>query len=158
MDLAPDLSQMPDANDILLEQRKLGGILVETVPAPETGFLIPLIGIGININVSAEEFPDEIAFRATSLLIETGRRHDVNAVAEALLRQAGNFAEIAPVPEILAHWRVLHDPDTRRAFRLDGEEVLCRVLDVSSGGTVTLETPDGSRRTLPAAQVILGDA
>ena len=54
-------------NDIYLAGRKLGGILVETVPHPKQGFVTPLVGIGINVNVPEDSFPE--AVRAMRCLI-----------------------------------------------------------------------------------------
>ena len=54
-------------NDILLNGRKAGGILVELMRSPQ-GIWIALVGVGLNVSVS--EFPPHLAASATSLLIE----------------------------------------------------------------------------------------
>ena len=55
-------------NDLLLNERKLAGILVQSA---EGGALIA--GIGVNVNQVG--FPDELRGIATSLRIETGVEH-----------------------------------------------------------------------------------
>ena len=52
-------------NDILLNDKKIAGILCEYIPG--TGVII---GIGINLNQTG--FPKEIEDKATSLKLETG--------------------------------------------------------------------------------------
>ena len=52
-------------NDIMINHRKIGGILIETKTSP-TGLMV-VIGIGININEKQEEFPISIKNTATSL-------------------------------------------------------------------------------------------
>ena len=53
-------------NDVLLNERKLAGIMVQST---ETEALIA----GIGINVNQIDFPEELRAIATSLRIETGR-------------------------------------------------------------------------------------
>lgn len=54
-------------NDVLINDKKAGGVLVERVVS---GHLI--IGIGVNVNNEAASFPPEISAAATSLKIESG--------------------------------------------------------------------------------------
>ncbi len=77
-------------NDIFHGGRKLGGILCE-----RTGDNI-VAGIGINVNETA--FPAEIAARATSLKLATGRKQDIDAVLGRILDRLGRDYE-----EWLAH-------------------------------------------------------
>jgi BirA family biotin operon repressor/biotin-[acetyl-CoA-carboxylase] ligase len=70
-------------NDLLLNEKKCGGILVETsVEGPTLRFAV--IGIGININHA--EFPPELADLATSLRIESGDAQNREKLLTALLR------------------------------------------------------------------------
>lgn len=71
-------------NDILLGDKKLGGILVETAVEPNTTLRYAVIGIGINLNHAS--FPPELAQIATSLQIATGSRVDRQTFVIALLR------------------------------------------------------------------------
>lgn len=64
-------------NDVLVNGRKICGILSEGIP----GGII--IGIGLNINMQAA---DPIDQPATSILIETGTRRDVDKMLEKLLK------------------------------------------------------------------------
>ena len=58
-------------NDILLNGRKCTGILTE-LQSDADGIQALIIGIGLNVNQSREEFPEEIQGIATSLGIESG--------------------------------------------------------------------------------------
>ena len=57
-------------NDLLLNGKKLGGILTEMHAEPNA---IRFVIIGIGINVNQEKFPGELAAKATSMRKETGR-------------------------------------------------------------------------------------
>jgi BirA family biotin operon repressor/biotin-[acetyl-CoA-carboxylase] ligase len=71
-------------NDLLLDERKVGGILCEsslTIP----GNPIVVIGIGLNVNVPRELFPDELRPIATSLFESSHRLIDRNRLLAQLL-------------------------------------------------------------------------
>lgn len=71
-------------NDILCNERKLGGILTGL---KSSGGLVKhaVIGIGLNINISSDELPEEIRETATSVKIETGTALSRKNIAEKLL-------------------------------------------------------------------------
>jgi BirA family biotin operon repressor/biotin-[acetyl-CoA-carboxylase] ligase len=65
-------------NDVLIRRRKTSGILMES-SAEGTRITFAVLGIGINLNVDREIFPDEFRSLATSLSSELG--HSVDRVA-----------------------------------------------------------------------------
>lgn len=60
-------------NDILLNEKKLCGILLELVAEVEQIQSL-IVGFGINVNQTLEDFPKEIAKKATSLYL-AGEKH-----------------------------------------------------------------------------------
>lgn len=143
-------------NDVTAAGKKVGGVLVETVPA--SAGVVSLIGIGINIR--AAPLPPEVAALATSLEAATGVPLEVSAVESILLRQlslAWDEWTWNGFAAILARWKILADPHARRTFVLDNRPTRCRVADLAEDGTLTLETDAGKVRELSACAVILGD-
>jgi len=59
-------------NDLLINRRKVGGVLTERLASGEL-----IIGIGINVNGQAKDFPPELQTSATSLRLQTKRRYSV---------------------------------------------------------------------------------
>jgi BirA family biotin operon repressor/biotin-[acetyl-CoA-carboxylase] ligase len=57
---------LKEPNDVLIDGRKVAGVLGES-DAQRV-----VLGIGINVNVPADQLPAEVRMPATSLLIETG--------------------------------------------------------------------------------------
>ena len=81
-------------NDLILGEKKLTGILSELGVEWETGTLEYLvIGIGVNCGQTAEEFPEEIREKATSIFLETGTRPDRNLLAAELIRQLERLSQ-----------------------------------------------------------------
>ncbi len=103
--VAPGLPGLKWPNDLWLRGRKAGGIIAQMLSgAPPC----VLLGIGLNLNLSAEQVPAELADIATSVLIETGQVCDRVKFAAALFGQLdlrirqvqeSGFAPIAPLWE-----------------------------------------------------------
>jgi BirA family biotin operon repressor/biotin-[acetyl-CoA-carboxylase] ligase len=72
-------------NDIQLYGRKVAGVLVE-MRAQEKAPHLAVVGIGINVNQSVEDFPSELQSRAISLAMELHRPVNRQRLAVALLR------------------------------------------------------------------------
>ena len=72
-------------NDIQIDRRKVAGVLVE-MRAHEKARHSAIVGIGINVNQTLEDFPKDLQSRAISLAIALGRQVDRQTFAIALLR------------------------------------------------------------------------
>ena len=70
-------------NDVLLEGRKVAGILVESLIGPRSGEEYVLIGAGINVNNN--DFPPELEGLAACMASFCGKDLDVSEVAKVLL-------------------------------------------------------------------------
>lgn len=77
-------------NDVLLNGRKLCGILTENVVGSEVKSSV----IGIGINTNTESFPSELKDIATSLKIETGREVDNMEILEKIINELKNQFKI----------------------------------------------------------------
>ncbi len=76
-------------NDILIHGRKVAGILTELSAELDRVKYITL-GVGLNVNTAATEFPADLRKIATSLRAETGQRQNRAALAVAILREFDN--------------------------------------------------------------------
>jgi BirA family biotin operon repressor/biotin-[acetyl-CoA-carboxylase] ligase len=72
-------------NDIYISGRKVAGVLVEGRTAGD-GSYVAVAGIGINVNQTIEDFPEELRASAGSLAMTTGQRISRQELAVALLR------------------------------------------------------------------------
>jgi BirA family biotin operon repressor/biotin-[acetyl-CoA-carboxylase] ligase len=98
--LAPDIKW---PNDILMRGRKIAGILTE-MRAELDQVQEVLLGIGMDVNMEAGDFPGPLRQTATSLIIETGQKVNRAELAVAILRELdrdyqavteGHFARLA---------------------------------------------------------------
>ncbi len=92
-------------NDVLVGKRKLAGILTE-LHAEWDCIKFIVVGIGMNVNVSASYLPRE----ATSLKMETGRNFSRVQIVRAMLRSFEKWYEVLKVegfPVVVARWKEL---------------------------------------------------
>ncbi len=140
-------------NDVLLSGRKLAGVLIETIPQGQQ--CVPLIGIGINVNVPARAFPLELQTQATSLLREL-EREITEPIAGAVVKALERLWP-EPAESWLPRWHALLAPEATRIFVTEGRAQRCRVALLAADGRLVVETEEGELRTLVAAQVIFGE-
>jgi BirA family biotin operon repressor/biotin-[acetyl-CoA-carboxylase] ligase len=84
-------------NDIYWGDKKVCGILLENVPQSSRHIVV---GFGINVNIALQTFPEDIRDIATSLLIETGQKHNEDVLLRRILEW---FWRYLPLDSAAAH-------------------------------------------------------
>ncbi|MBP2631881.1 MAG: birA 1 [Firmicutes bacterium] len=72
-------------NDIVVDNKKLCGILSE-LTLTEEGIDYAIVGVGININLDREDFKEDLAERASSVFLQTGKIWDRDIILTAILK------------------------------------------------------------------------
>jgi BirA family biotin operon repressor/biotin-[acetyl-CoA-carboxylase] ligase len=92
-------------NDLTVSGKKVAGILTE-LHAEGEEVLAAILGIGIDVNCSAEDFPSDVAEVATSLELETGKQQDRASLAAEVLQTLDECyaAAQADFDAIVAEW------------------------------------------------------
>lgn len=144
-------------NDVLLAGRKTCGILMELgAEATRVSYLV--LGIGVNLNVDRESFPEEFRAGATSLSSHLGRPVDRVSFARRL------YENLEPILDTCA--REGFDgvlPQFESRFHMTGSRVQVRDLDGGvRPGTVLGIDRDGALRLAPEGggperRVVAGD-
>jgi BirA family biotin operon repressor/biotin-[acetyl-CoA-carboxylase] ligase len=78
-------------NDLYLSGRKVAGVLVEGRIATD-GNYVAVAGIGINVNQTMDDFPEELRDTAGSLAMATGKKISRAKLAVALLKRLATRA------------------------------------------------------------------
>ncbi len=139
-------------NDVWLRGRKAGGIIAEAVTDSRQRLECVLLGIGLNINLAADDIPEELRDKATSLRIATGRVHDRIAIADSLFTLleyrymevvSGGFDAVRP------EWERFSALTGKRVTVVDGPRRESGIVKgVDSDGALLLEVEGGLRRIL----------
>jgi BirA family biotin operon repressor/biotin-[acetyl-CoA-carboxylase] ligase len=142
-------------NDVLINGRKLSGILIESEIVVDS-VEYALVGIGINVNFDIDQSPD-IAGIATSLKRELGRETSREELLAAFLNHFERlYEDAARGDSVLQQWRSRLDTlgrDVRVTFRDQFYEGVAE--DTDGNGNLILAQPDGTRRTIEAGEVTL---
>ena len=67
-------SQLKWPNDLMINDKKCGGILCESKISDQRVYQM-VIGLGININETKDDFPNDLSDTSTSLFLESGHTH-----------------------------------------------------------------------------------
>ena len=157
LSLAPQLKW---PNDVLLGERKVGGLLLEGHLPPRNGHGATLV-LGLGLNVKQTHFPAELARSATSLALEVGRPlprlplladllFSLEAQYDGLGRDGGEAVREAFEARMLGR-----GSDAAIAFTPGAPAALHgQLLGIHPSGALRLGTPDGER-LLHAGEVTL---
>lgn len=150
--LKPDIKWV---NDLLIGEKKISGILAETV---ETPIGIAVI-VGIGINLTWQNFTDEIAATATSIEAENGKKTSQDQVAEILTKYLIYFYDMLSQEhgsaDVLQEWQ-------KRSSYFSGKSVRVTVADktiegvtdgLEENGALRVKTRDGSVKIIQAGDV-----
>lgn len=80
-------------NDLLVGGRKIAGMLNELSAESEQVHFV-LLGIGVNLNMQEEQFPDDLRYPATSVLLECGQPVERLLFVRNLLQQIDDLYRI----------------------------------------------------------------
>lgn len=147
-------AQLKWPNDVLVNDRKICGVLVETESASEGAAVI----VGVGINVNQNRFPDEISDTATSIALETNTQQDVEDVVKKVVSVLLAHYEryrTAGFKEILDRWRSYMYGVRKRATVITNQNSLCgEVEGVDETGALVLRDDLGNIQTISSADNI----
>lgn len=143
-------------NDILIGDRKVCGILIETRGRGDAETRRPVIA-GIGINVNNQSFPPD--FNATSIAIEIGHQIPMADVEESLLaRLDARYSRFLTdgFPPILEAWKALDCTIGRRVTVHTPDAVIeGAAMEVTDDGDLVIRRDDGTWVNVKAGEVIL---
>ncbi len=159
--IAGGFSQLKWPNDIFLDGKKCGGILTESsaLNEPEAQ-RFAVIGIGLNLSASLEDFPEDLHGKVTSIFLQTGSCPDASQVFLSLRDEILQLLEIFykdGFQPILAAWE-------RRDFLLgkrmecvgaDGKIITGVSLGPDDEGQLHVKALDGRIHTVLSGDVRL---
>ncbi len=144
-------------NDVLIQGKKIAGTLVENIIVGKKS--VSLIGIGINVNQQSGDFPPELAERAISLRMATGRICPVDEIRTRLARcffpwldrlEKGESGRIIDKANRLSRWLL----GCSISFHDGNREVTGIYAGIDPGGGVILEREGGGRAVFFSGEIV----
>lgn len=153
--LAPEIKW---PNDVYLRGKKVAGILTEMNGEIDTVKYV-ILGIGLDVNLGANEFPADLRKLATSLKIETGEPLDRAELAAEILREldrdytrvcTGQFEAVA------AEWEERCNTIGRSvAIAVGDRRLQGRAESIDADGALLLRTQHGHLERILSGNVTL---
>ncbi len=144
-------------NDILLNGKKIAGILTE-LSADKNRINYVIVGVGININHTADDFPNEISSIATSLFIENKTKTNRVQFLQKFLKHFESLYalyktdRLAKMHTKIQNYSSLLGSEIQLSF---GNKIISgKVVDINQDGALVLDS-DGTIQVINSGEVTI---
>lgn len=144
-------------NDLLVSGKKVAGLLNE-MSAETDGINFVILGIGVNLNMTADQFPQDLRHPATSLLLESGTRVDRSRFTGTILNELDRL-----YTDFLAHGFGPVREEWQQRCNANGRQVLVndsgtectggRFVGIDSDGAMLLRSDEGTMHRITCGDV-----
>jgi BirA family biotin operon repressor/biotin-[acetyl-CoA-carboxylase] ligase len=142
-------------NDVFLNDRKVCGVLCESVPGWRDRLVL---GIGLNVNNSLSQAPPEVRQAATSLVDETGGAYDLTAALVDLLRRLderiGQLLDGQFAAQAVEFRRRCYLTGKTLTVVSGGRTLVGRCQGTDDAGELLLRTESGTQRIVAGTIVV----
>lgn len=149
-------------NDLLINKKKICGILTELSLETESGRIDSIVvGIGVNVNHTPEDFPPELRDIASSISYETKKLASRSRLASEMVLQMDNLVSSWSNPE----GKDLYLEQYRSRCINIGREIACvnihaegaprpgKALAINDDFSIKIEFEDGEKKNLSSGEV-----
>ncbi|MBI2135086.1 biotin--[acetyl-CoA-carboxylase] ligase [Candidatus Woesearchaeota archaeon] len=141
-------------NDVLIDDRKICGILAETISGREN---YALIGIGANIN--QKKFPKEIADKATSLFLKTNKRYNTKKISNLIIKEFNKlYSQYTKSnhEKIIAEWkRYSHTLGRKIKAKTMNNTYIGKAIDVDYDCNLILRLKNGKMQKITEGDIFI---
>lgn len=141
-------------NDLLKEGKKVAGILTEWVDVPGGNGAV-IMGVGINLSIPSDDFPEELRSRATSLEEGEGSENAGTVLLDRFLEVFRAYLERVKLSgEVdLDLWRRWMRPGSKVRFSMGGNIHRGEAMGIRADGALEIQMEDGSSQFVVAGDV-----
>ncbi|WP_258176106.1 biotin--[acetyl-CoA-carboxylase] ligase [Orenia metallireducens] len=134
-------------NDILIGDKKVSGILTEMgAELDRVDYLV--VGMGINLNFSLDNFDESLHNKVTTIYHETGKKVSRVEFVQALLEEIERiYYKLNNFEEILEEWKA-YSYTLGRIVKIDSkrEEIIGEAIDIAEDGALLVKVDDKVRK------------
>lgn len=142
-------------NDLLIDKKKVAGVLVEALHSPKK--LGILVAMGLNVNAK-EDFLVNVNQLATSLMQSSGKSWELESILNPILYVFYNYLQL-----LSSSGFIPFQPIYQRLLAFQGQEIFCKTgskkirgicHSINPNGTLNLQLSSGSMISLNAAEIL----
>ncbi len=145
-------------NDLMVSNKKIGGILTE-LKIEHNKIVYAVVGIGINVNIEHDAFPEDLKETATSLKNETGKAYHREDIVSRVLDEIDiwyGFLKKMDRKKLLAEWEKNTSTLGKKVKVIVGKETLVGLAEsIDNDGRLVLKLPSGERKRISSGDLIL---
>lgn len=139
-------------NDILINGKKIVGILTEHRAINEKNYLV--IGVGVNVSFEENDFPESIKDVSTSMLLETGNFPDLETLLiDMLFFMDKEYIEFIDTGNLKNDYLNRHNSLRECLIRIDGELKKVNIIEIDKDGRLVAEL-DGKTMRIVSGEII----
>lgn len=144
-------------NDLVMEKRKIAGILTELSLQPKTGLVdYAIVGVGINCGQTPEDFPPEIRAFAGSLAMVTGKEISISSMAAAMISALYRMDQnlFPPLPLLMQQYRADCITVGNDVSLVRGDEVRHgHAIGITDTGALVVRFADGHTEAINSGEI-----
>jgi len=146
-------------NDLYCQGRKMAGILSEMKPGQDQAEFV-IVGVGLNVNASLNDFPLELQNQVTSLNCESGRCFDLSELLGRILHEMALFVDEfcreglqGSIADLINRNFFLAGKDI--SIHSGDHKMACRAQSIDAFGRLVATTRDGKTAAFSAGEAWL---
>lgn len=147
-------------NDLLIENKKICGILTEAV-ADYDKLKAVLVGVGIDVNFDENKLPDEVKQIATTMKSEINREYNRAEILKIFFKVFEDLYEQYKNDNfkyIVSEWRRLSTTTGNRVKVYTGRKAICAdAVGITNEGALIIEHDDGTLDKVISGEVRIID-
>jgi BirA family biotin operon repressor/biotin-[acetyl-CoA-carboxylase] ligase len=139
-------------NDILVNEKKISGIIIKTFSSQK--YSIVNLGIGININTESSDYKNS-DFNATSLRIKSESVFDIYYVFYKLIMSLSDSLK-SDYFNIFSYWKeniLIPKKNINISNSESSDNIYCKPIGINDEGLLVVETEKGDRLELTSEEV-----
>ena len=148
-------AQVKWPNDVLLNGKKICGVLTETDLQAGTANAV-VVGIGVNLLPGAFDENSAMNYPASDIFSETGISLDAQSWLQTILEAMQELRQLLPDDDFIREWNehLAFKGEMRIIRNHKGETRPFRLLSVMPDGSLQLEDADGQQFHIQSAEVL----
>lgn len=143
-------------NDVYFHDKKICGILLQSTTQGENNRVV--VGIGININNSVSNLPDEIGEKSISLIDMTGKAYDIEEIETDILNRLNDYYKAMKKREFKTYLptinKFLYKKGEYTEFLLGVNIRALKIIEIDEEARLIVEDRNENRLNLDFGEVL----